>query len=50
MQSRAASSVPLLFWKAFFRGKLQRHTHLPGIILNPFTLEKGVTPRWISLL
>ena len=23
---------------------------LTGIALNPFALEKGVTPRWISLL
>ena len=37
------------FWKLFFGGKLQRHLCLPGIPLNPFTLEKGGALEWISL-
>ena len=27
-----------------------KHLCLPGITLNPFTLEKGDAPGWISLL
>ena len=42
------SSWPsLLFLEA---RKLHKHLCLAGIPLNPFTLEKGVAPGWISLL
>ena len=36
------------FWKPFFGGKLHKQLCLPQIILNPFTLEKGLTPGLIS--
>ena len=40
----------LLFLKALFGGKQHNHLFLLGIVLNPFALEKGITPGWISLL
>ena len=38
------------FQKTFCRGRLQRHKRLLENILDPFALEKGVIPGWISLL
>ena len=43
-QSRVSSILPFL--EAFLLGKLPRHQCFLENTLNPFDLEKGVTPGW----
>ena len=50
LHEQSLSALYCCFWKNIVRGKLHRCLSLLEIVLNPISLEKGGTLRWISLL